>query len=64
MMSIKAEIIKAYLSGVTEAQIAEQMPDMDFDFDGMATAYAQQAVENIDAISSDSRITRENYLYT
>jgi hypothetical protein len=45
-MNLEKLLKDAYMSGVTEAQIAEQVPNMHFDFDGMANAYAKQQVKN------------------
>lgn len=45
-MNLEKLLKDAYMSGVTEAQIAEQIPNMHLDFDGMANAYAKQQVKN------------------
>lgn len=37
----------AYMSGVTEAQVAEQIPNMSFDFEGIANAYAESKVKEL-----------------
>ena len=43
-MNIEKMIKDAYMCGVTEAQVAEQIPNMSFDFEGMANAYAKSEV--------------------
>lgn len=37
----------AYLSGVAEAQVASMVPNVSFDFDSMANAYAQSQVKEL-----------------
>ena len=46
-MDLEKLLKEAYISGVVEAQIAEKIPNMIFNFDGMATAYAQQQLKNL-----------------
>lgn len=46
-MNLEKMLKDAYMSGVTEAQVAEQIPNMKFDFEGMANAYAQSKVKEL-----------------
>ena len=46
-MNLEKMLKDAYMSGVIEAQVAEQIPNMSFDFEGMANAYAQSKVKEL-----------------
>ena len=46
-MDLEKMLKNAYMSGVIEAQIAEQVSNMNFDFDGMANTYAQNKVKEL-----------------
>lgn len=46
-MNLEKMLKDAYMSGVTECQVASEVPNMSFDFDGMANAYAQSKVKKL-----------------
>ena len=47
IMNLEKMLKDAYMSGVTEAQVAEQIPNMKFNFEGMSNAYAQSKVKEL-----------------
>jgi hypothetical protein len=57
-MDIEKMLKEAYMSGVIEAQIGEQVPNMSFDFDGMANAYAKSKVKELNIQNVSNRCRR------
>ena len=54
-MDLQKALKEAYMSGVAEAQIGDQIKDVAFDYEGMANAYAETKVENLGLFNVTNR---------
>ena len=66
-MDLQKALKEAYMSGIAEAQIGDQIKNVAFDYEGMANAYAKTKVENLglfNVSNSVEKILKPKYMNT